>query len=174
MPRVTTQKTSIVLSDLKPCESYLISVGIVGPKGPGPLGRSPLTEETAFNEDSPPRNVQVTMDARTHELSISWENNCPVVITMPTYIVSITELTTNVTATAELRQSGPKVMTHKFIKIPNGAVFNVSVKTKSKTSQAVVQKVYAPALPAPRQLKVYPEKNGTYVIYWKEVTSDEK
>lgn len=138
------------------------------------MGRNPLPLETEFNPDSPPRNVDIKMDAKTHEMLITWENNCPMTLYNPTYIISITELTLNNTAMAELKHSGDKIMNHKFVNIPNGAVFNVSIRTKSLTSKVVERQVYSPPLPIVRQLKVYPEKNGTYVIYWKEVAMDDE
>lgn len=125
--------------------------------------------ETEYNEDSPPRNVKVSLETDT--MVITWENNCPMASHTPTYVIQLTELTLNNTDTYELKHSGDKQMSHTFSNIHNGAIFNVSISTKSKNAQSVVQKVYAPALPAPRQLTVYPEKNGTYVVYWKEVTN---
>lgn len=161
-----------MLTDLVPCQSYLISVGIVGPKGPGPLSR-PISYDTKYNEDRPPRNVDVTLDAVKHEMLIQWEHNCPMGVQYPSsYLITLTELTHNKTAIVKLQTNqlgNDTVMKHQFFGIQDGAVFNVSVATDSATAEAVVLKVYAPALPSPRQLQVIPEYNGSYVVYWKEV-----
>lgn len=152
----------------------MLSVGIVGPIGPGPLNRNPISIDTEYNEDSPPRNVKISIDAGTHVMLITWQNNCPMSTHNPIYIITLTELTFNTTAMVELTHLAKNhTMEHKFLGIKDGAVFNVSVSSPGKTAIPVVQKVYAPALPSPRQLKVYPEKNGTYVVYWKEI-ADQK
>lgn len=169
--RLTTQKTKIQLEHLVPCESYLISVAVTGPKGPGPLALPPLRYETGYNEDSPPRNVQIKMNASAHEMLLTWENDCAIQQSRhPKYIITITELTYNKTAKVELKPSDAKVMSHKFGKIQNGGIFNVSIKTTGAAAEAYVEKVMAPPLPSPRQLKVYPEPNGTFVVHWREIT----
>lgn len=65
-------------------------------------------------------------------------------------------------------------MEHKFTNIQHGAVFNVSVATKANGAIPVAQKVFATELAAPRQLKVYPERNGTLVVYWRELSDPEE
>lgn len=173
VPRIITSATSAILADLMPCESYLVSVGIVGPRGPGPLGRNPLTLETEYNEKSPPRNVRTDIDAKTHEMKVTWENNCPMASANPSYVITLHELTHNTTSSIVVKSPG-KVMEHKFTNIQPGAVFNVSVATKAHGAIPIALKVFATELAAPRQLKVYPEKNGTLVVYWREVNEPEE
>lgn len=168
-PRINTTGTSTILSELKSCESYLISVGIVGPRGPGPLGRNPLNLETEYDEKSPPRNVVVAVDPKQHTMTVSWENNCPLASHNPSYVITLHELTHNTTSTVVVKSPGTKVMEHQFTNIQPGAVFNVSVATKAPGAIPMAQKVFADELDAPRQLKVYPERNGTLVIYWREL-----
>lgn len=60
-------------------------------------------------------------------------------------------------------------MSHVFNDIPNGASYLVKVSTSVLGAQAAEQIVNAPPLPMPTQLKVFPEKNGSYVVLWKEV-----
>lgn len=157
-----------------PCESYLVSVGVVAPIGPGPLGRNPLTLETEYNEKSPPRNVNIMVDAKKHEMLVTWENNCPMASHNPSYVITLHELTHNTTSTIVVKSPGTKVMEHTFTNIQHGAVFNVSVATKANGAIPIVHKVYATELAAPRQLKVYPEKNGTMVVYWRELAEPEE
>lgn len=168
-PKLTTSELQAKLMDLLACESYLISVGIVGPVGPGPLA-SPTIQETKYNERKPPRNVTAKMDADSHTLEITWEHNCPLLGQYPqSYIISATELTQNRTAAVELKRKGEKLLSHKFKDIPDGAVYNLNISTSAKNAEPVSLKVHAPPLPAVRQLKVIPEKNGTFVVFWREV-----
>jgi hypothetical protein len=53
--------------------------------------------------------------------------------------------------------------------IPRGAKYEISVATD--TVGAVPANITAAAtpLPAPRLMSIYPEKNGSYVVVWKEV-----
>lgn len=106
-------------------------------------------------------------------MDIKWEHNCPIDSRHRiVYIVTVTELTHNKSATVLLQSkqvASEKIMRHQFAGIQDGAVFNVSVATDSPYAIPAVLKVYAPVLPSPRQLKVIPEYNGSYVVYWKEV-----
>lgn len=168
-PRIKTQELKAVIKDLMPCESYLISVGIVSPKV-GPLNKVPIVFETKYNERKPPRNVKAIMHEDKHELEISWQHNCPLLGTYPpSYLIQLTELTQNKTTSVELKRKGTKFLTHKFSSIPDGAVFNVSISTNAKDAEPITLRVEAPALPVVRRLKVWQEKNGTYVVYWHDV-----
>lgn len=73
-PRVKTQETEVILSDLLPCHSYLMSVGIVGPKGPGPLTNEPITLTTDIKENAPPKTIKTNIDSKTSELFVAWEH----------------------------------------------------------------------------------------------------
>lgn len=89
LPKHKTEETSYILSDLHECQSYLIGIGIVGPLGPGPLGKNPRAIETHFNEKKPPRNLSVAFDDTKHTMEISWSHSCSLSSTKyPTYIVS--------------------------------------------------------------------------------------
>lgn len=171
---MNTTKTEAVLNDLIPCESYMSSVGILEPEGPGPLSRKPLVIETPYNENKPPRNLRATMNAKDHELDITWEHNCPLLGQYPgAYLITLHELTKNRSTKVEVKRLGAKVLKHTFVKIPRGAVYNVSISTNGPAAELATVKVYAPNLPAVRQLKVFPELNGTYVVFWHEVNDNE-
>lgn len=169
-----TTKTEVVLKDLLPCESYLTSVGIVEPEGPGPLSRIPIIIKTPYDENKPPRNLRATMNVVTHELDITWEHNCPLLGQYPSaYSITLNELTKNQTTIVVVKRLGAKMLKHTFVKIPRGAVYNVSIATHSPNAEPATVKVNAPLLPAVRQLKVFPELNGTYVVFWHEVNDGE-
>lgn len=169
-----TTQTEVVLTNLVPCESYLASVGIVEPEGPGPLSVKPLVIETPYDDNKPPRNLRAVMNAQTHELDIFWEHNCPLLGQFPaSYLITLNELTKNVSTKVEVKRPGAKVLKHTFAKIPRGSVYNVSIATNKPTAEPITVKVYAPQLPAVRQLKVFPELNGTYVVFWHVINDGE-
>lgn len=171
---MNTTRTEVVLKDLVPCESYLASVGIVAPEGPGPLSRKPLVIETPYDENKPPRNVRASMNQETHQLDITWEHNCPLLGQYPgAYLITLNELTKNRSTKVEVKRLGANVLKHTFVKIPRGAVYNVSVSTSSPAAEPAVVKVNAPQLPTVHQLKVFPELNGTYVVFWHEIDDHE-
>lgn len=87
-PRLKTTNTYIDIKDMKPCESYLVSISIVGPIGPGPLS-DPKTVATGFKLTEPPRNLQA--DILGEDLIITWEPSCPLLTNANRvgYLVSI-------------------------------------------------------------------------------------
>lgn len=173
-PRIITDKLEAKLDHLMPCEKYLVSVALAGPVGPGPLSRNPLILDTPYNENKPPRNVRAKIDGAKHSMNITWEHNCPLTGQYPpSYILKITELTLNKSTTLELKKKGSKLLWHSIEGIPKGAVYNISLSSRSKVAESTVLTINAPPLPAPQQLKVFPEKNGTYVVYWHEVQFDD-
>lgn len=60
-------------------------------------------------------------------------------------------------------------LTHTFKGIPRGAKYEISVSTDARGSIPVNITATASPLPAPRLMSIYPEKNGSYVVVWKEV-----
>lgn len=64
---------------------------------------------------------------------------------------------------------------HKFSGIPKGAHYTVTVAISADKAQASSVEVSAPSLPAPTQLRVWPEKNGSFSVDWKHIDfHDEK
>lgn len=170
---MNTTKTQVELKDLLPCESYLIGVAVIAPDGPGPLPTKPIAVETPYDEKKPPRNLRAVMNKGSNELEIMWEHNCPLLGQFPpTYTITMHEMTKNVTNVFEVKRRGTKVLKHTFVKIPRGAVYNISVASGTPNAQPATKKVNALPLPLVHQLKVYPEKNGTYVVYWHEIADD--
>jgi len=76
VPKIRTENTSFLLTELYECQSYLIGVGIVGPVGPGPLGKNPKSIETHYSERKPPKNLQVVFDDVQHSMDITWDHSC--------------------------------------------------------------------------------------------------
>lgn len=76
LPKHKTDDNSYLLTELYECQSYLIGVGIVGPVGPGPLGKNPRAIETHYSERKPPRNLSVSFDDSKNSIDISWDHSC--------------------------------------------------------------------------------------------------
>lgn len=89
LPKHKTDDNTFLLKELYECQSYLIGVGIVGPVGPGPLGKNPRAVETHYSERKPPRNLSVTFDDGRKTMDITWEHSCSLSNkNHPNYIVS--------------------------------------------------------------------------------------
>ena len=73
----------------------------------------------------------------------------------------------NKTTTVEIKPSSNKTLSHTFYNISRGAVYEVGVSTNIYGAKSVSTVVDAPKLPTPKELRVWLEKNGTYVVYWK-------
>jgi hypothetical protein len=58
---------------------------------------------------------------------------------------------------------------HTFSGIPRGAKYEISVSTDARGAVPANIVASASPLPAPRLMSIYPEKNGSYVVMWKEV-----
>ncbi|XP_038113433.1 sortilin-related receptor [Culex quinquefasciatus] len=171
--KINTTATSYKLTKLRPCESYLVSIGIVGPIGPGPLGRNPLKLDTPYNNTLPPKELTVDISDSSQinsEMIIQWKHSCSLESSAyPNYIISVRELKKNSTTLVNVKSSANKTLVHVFRNIPVGAVYEVAVSTDVQHAQVVTTVVYSRPLPNPTQLKVWPETNGTYVVYWKPV-----
>lgn len=154
-----------------PCEYYLISVGIVKPVGPGPLGRSPITLETNLNDKKPPRQLSAKLDMDKKIITLTWQHNCPQTHIYPSYLITVKDLVLNKTRKFELKRSTNTTLTHYFNDVTWGAIYNISVQTNTDDSEPLTVTVKAPELHGPRQLRVWPERNGTFVVYWKELDS---
>lgn len=170
-PRIKTQSLETQLHDLMSCESYLISVGIVGPVGPGPLV-SPKTFQTKYNEKKPPRNAKATMNDATHEIEVTWEHSCPFNVSIPlSYRITLSDLSTLKNETFELKSKDTKSVSYKFKDIPDGAVYNISISTNVVNAEPVRLRVNSTSLPHVTKLKVFAEKNGTYSLFWHELNN---
>lgn len=89
LPKHKTENTSFLLTQLYECQSYLIGIGIVGPVGPGPLGKNPRAIETHYSDRKPPRNLSVSFDEVKNSMDISWDHSCSLNNKdYPNYIVS--------------------------------------------------------------------------------------
>jgi hypothetical protein len=67
-------------------------------------------------------------------------------------------------------------MSHIFSGIPRGGQYFITIGLDVPNAPIAEITASAEPLPVPGQLKVWPELNGTYVVYWKEIGdfADEK
>lgn len=94
---------------------------------------------------------------------------CDSVITLiVSFKISVTERTLNKTSIVERMASFNRTLSHIFHGIPDGASYDIKVSTSVSDAQPAQMLVFAPPLPMPTQLKVFPEKNGSYVVAWRE------
>lgn len=79
------------------------------------------------------------------------------------------EVVLNQTTHVRVDANGNSTIRHTFHDIPRGAKYIISVSTDAKDALNSNITATAMPLPAPRLMSIYPEKNGSYVVAWKEV-----
>lgn len=152
----------------------MISVGIVGPIGPGPLSHSPSQLSTQYSENKPPRNLQAKL-VENSKFEITWEHNCPWIGQYPEmYVLNVTELTYKHSTSLDLKMKATQKLSHIYAGVQWGAVYNISVGSKGANAKPAVVTIHGPPLPSPRQLKAYREDNGTYTVAWHEIDDKNK
>ncbi|XP_039293247.1 sortilin-related receptor-like [Nilaparvata lugens] len=186
-PQVITHNFSIEVQGLAACESYVFDVGVVGPRGTGPLSDNPKTVLTHFDEMAPPKNLKVsTPEWDEMVMLVSWESSCPVMSAPVSYVVSVTE-TTRMNTSITLPPTTNTTLS-KPIRIFSGGRYRVCVtshpspwkkpsETGPKAGEAGLARVqpgpcayhYSMPLPTPTQLTVFSLINGSVFVYWKEV-----
>lgn len=79
------------------------------------------------------------------------------------------EVVRNQTTHVKVLSASNATVRHTFHDIPRGAKYEISVATDVRNSINSNITAAAMPLPAPRLMSIYPEKNGSYVVAWKEV-----
>ncbi|XP_054265258.1 sortilin-related receptor-like isoform X2 [Macrosteles quadrilineatus] len=167
--RLTTTNTSATVRDLAACESFIVSVGLVGPLGVGPLSSSPATIKTQFNARAPPKALRVMADPHNDTaMSVTWSASCTHVSQAIAYEITVTEVNLGLTAAYRLAPTASVDLQHTFY-IQYGGGYNVciSAAVKDMVSGPCVQ-YWARPLPPPHQLQVLQETNGSHVLYWRQ------
>ena len=89
-----TNGTTATITNLEACESYIVTVGIVGPLGIGPLSSNPNLLVTRFNANAAPKNLSVYADPHNETIMvIDWRSSCPAMMDNIGYMVSMGKLT---------------------------------------------------------------------------------
>lgn len=79
------------------------------------------------------------------------------------------ELVLNQTSHVKIDSKANSTLVHTFHGIPRGAKYEINVATDATGAVSANITAAANPLPAPRLMSIYPEKNGSYVVVWKEV-----
>lgn len=79
------------------------------------------------------------------------------------------EVVLNETTHVTVKSGSNSSLIHTFHGVPRGAKYDISVATDAKGAIPANITAAASPLPAPRLMSIYPEKNGSYVVVWKEV-----
>lgn len=79
------------------------------------------------------------------------------------------EVVLNLTSHVKIDSRSNSTLVHTFSGIPRGAKYEITVATDARGAIPANITVTANPLPAPRLMSIYPEKNGSYVVVWKEV-----
>jgi hypothetical protein len=79
------------------------------------------------------------------------------------------EVVLNQTTHVKVTSTTNATIRHIFHDIPRGAKYEIGVATDVKDSQGAAIIATAMPLPTPRLKSIYPEKNGSYFVEWREV-----
>lgn len=79
------------------------------------------------------------------------------------------EIVLNKTSHVKIDTRSNATLVHTFSGIPRGAKYEINVATDAVGAVPANITASANPLPAPRLMSIYPEKNGSYVVVWKEV-----
>lgn len=83
--------------------------------------------------------------------------------------MSVREVVLNQTSHIKIDSRGNSTLVHTFSGIPRGAKYEITVATDARGAIPANITAEAEPLPAPRLMSIYPEKNGSYVVVWKEI-----
>ncbi|CAH0560374.1 unnamed protein product [Brassicogethes aeneus] len=160
--RLRTTEESAQITDLAACEIYMFSVAIVGPYGYGPLANLVIVR-TSINILAPPERVSVSPEPYNKmAIRVTWEPSCPNQNNTP-YLVEITELNSRYTHNKQISN-----LTGVF-NIAMGGRYQIRVRTlQDKSKFSIPVYIDGPPIMAPYEVRVLPENNGSYIVYWQE------
>ncbi|ERL95566.1 sortilin-related receptor [Dendroctonus ponderosae] len=166
--RYQTPQLTATVNNLDACESYFFAVGFVEPYGIGPLWtnvNSLLT--TSWNPRAPPKKLRVQPEGADNlKMAINWEPSC-LSQDKADYIVTINERASNRT----WRIMVSNKLSHK-VAVEAGGVYNVTVSTATANATPTSPVEFeAPPIYPPCEVRVIPEANGSFFVYWQESES---
>jgi hypothetical protein len=165
-PRLETKNLTATVNNLKACEIYTFKIGVVGPYGYGPLSRKQMDISTSMNKKAHPKNFTAKRDeSNPLMMSVRWYPSCPPIGKPISYVIRVYERVKDHTWIVK-KNSGN--FSHEF-NITYGAIYDVSVATDDPEAiYTSNQTVYGPPILPPYEVKVFLEKNGSYIVYWQE------
>lgn len=167
-PRNKTTGLNATIENLEACETYLFDIGVVAPRGYGPLSGQPARFTTGYHKKAPPKGLELSVDPTNETLMIiSWNSSCFEMKEPIGYRINIEDTTKGKQASVTLLPRNSTSLQHK-IKIHYGARYKVNVQTNEPGSlKSPSVECWAPLLPVPSQVKVERYRNNTsYLITW--------
>ncbi|XP_025834721.1 sortilin-related receptor-like isoform X2 [Agrilus planipennis] len=166
---INTTNLTVTVSDLEACENFMFMIGVVGPLGIGRLSSRSPHVTTQVNKQSPPKKLKVYPHSNDPlQMVVEWEAPCYSLIEPIGYIVTVYEKSTNRTISVTKANSTEIRHRHTF-KITYGGVYELKVATNVKGAKYSSTVTYnGPLLLPPHELKVFPQLNGSYLVYWQE------
>uniref|UniRef100_A0A1Y1LMI9 Sortilin-related receptor n=1 Tax=Photinus pyralis TaxID=7054 RepID=A0A1Y1LMI9_PHOPY len=167
--RLNTTDTTVTVTHLGACETYIFSVGIVGPSGVGNISSDSPTVMTSLNKRAAPKRLTVTQHPSDHlKMQVSWSASCPTFAEPVGYIITILDKLTNEVVNHNKLESKDIELSSTF-RVTYGGVYDIKVST-SIVGAIYTHPVtyYAPPIPPPRGLRVFLERNGSYILNWQE------
>ncbi|XP_022913328.2 sortilin-related receptor-like isoform X1 [Onthophagus taurus] len=167
-PRFNTSSLGATITGLGACESYIFTVGLIGPLGVGPLQTDSHIVKTFFNVRAPPENLRVTQGSRRYDMmTVKWSASCPTINQDLGYIISVTELGRNEMMPFKLKNVTATEISHDFY-VNFGGIYKVVVSTDAEGAKPSPEVIYnAPPVPPAFDVQVMIENNGSYVVYWR-------
>jgi hypothetical protein len=108
--------------------------------------------------------------SRTHYLCDSNKNFTVDFRSVVCLQVTITEVNLNKSTSIVLLPTSDTKLDHWFM-VHYGGHYRVTVQTDSNTAIPTKPVEYlAPPIQPPHQLQILPERNGSYIVYWKEMS----
>lgn len=144
-------------------------MGVIGPIGKGRLSRNPPLVMTHMNPKAPPKRLTVRQDGQdATTMKVQWSASCPVLKIAVGYIIDIRETTLNLNMSYYVNETVDPELAQSY-KINLGGKYEVRVSTYNEdaipTNPAVY---YAPPILPPHQVKIVPENNGSFIVFWQE------
>ncbi|CAB3366798.1 Hypothetical predicted protein [Cloeon dipterum] len=165
-PLVTTSELSVSILQLAACESYLFDVGIVGPLGAGPISGRQVNLITEYSPTAEPKNLRAARHPVTPtKLTVSWSASCDAIQMPISYFVFFDEVTTKKHYVKQTAESNASTFSLEFDGV-YGAEYSIQVSTSAFGALKSASVLHSIPIPAPHQLQVLPESNGSLIIYW--------
>ncbi|XP_064463783.1 sortilin-related receptor-like [Ornithodoros turicata] len=165
----TTASVYTVENGLEACEVYVFQVRVVAPLGVGPAS-VPQSVMTEYSAQAPPRDVQVKT-ARYRDdghVIVTWKASCFVIDRAVGYMVYIRDNRTGVEDLHSLPTTNNTLLSMSLAELHPGATYVLQICTSVPNARLSAPTLFVvPALAAPRQLAVVPERNGSLYIHWK-------
>ncbi|CAN7939076.1 unnamed protein product, partial [Ixodes hexagonus] len=167
----TEMPSYVVEQPLEPCRPYSFQVRVSVGTERGPLlgpPSNPLTAQTDFSPLAAPRLASAVLQESHSQVLVRWEASCTHLPKALGYKVFLVEKQTG-RRTVTAVPATSSAMVSVSLGVHPGGVYSVWVSTDQPGALMSAPADFAgPELPAPLQLAVVPEMNGSLFVHWKE------